>query len=208
MRFHINSPFWRFIDTCVRFSALNALFLISCVPIVTIGPARSALYGTLFAYNDHEDVTLWREYLKRFRAEFVQALASSLLLLVLAVLAVFAMAFWNSLSGGASYVVLPVLIVVAAAVALTFEFCNPLQSRYANSFGNTLRNAAMLPWFSFGYTLALIAIDIAAAAIFVYAPWLRFLFVLFGCAWIAYVKSLIYLKLFSIVEQRRAAYAG
>lgn len=207
MKFNINSPFWQFMSTCTRFALLNLLFVVTLIPIVTIGPARAALYSTVFAYDDHEDINLCHEYVNRFRREFAQALGSSVLFAACGAFAIFAMAFWNSLSGGTSYVVLPILIIASVVVLFTFETYYPLQARYANTFGATLRNALMLPWFSFGYTLALIAIDIAAVAIFVYAPWLRFLFVLLGCAWIAYAKSLIYLKLFGTVERRQASYA-
>lgn len=76
-----------------RYTALNVLFVITCIPVVTIGPALTALYSTVFAYNDHEDINLHREYLKRFKREFLPGLLSSIIFLVLAALIIFGFAW-------------------------------------------------------------------------------------------------------------------
>lgn len=76
MRFNINAPFWRFMDTLLRFVGLNLVYLITLIPNVTIGPARAALYSTMFAYDEHDDIRLVKEYLTRFKREFKQGLAA------------------------------------------------------------------------------------------------------------------------------------
>ena len=60
MKLNINAPFWQFMTQLTRFTALNLLFVVSCIPIINIGPALSALYSTIFAYTDNEDVSLHR----------------------------------------------------------------------------------------------------------------------------------------------------
>ena len=44
MKFNIESPFFQFMNTLATFIGLNVLFLILCLPIITIGPALKALY--------------------------------------------------------------------------------------------------------------------------------------------------------------------
>lgn len=200
MRFNPDSPFWQFVTLCMRYFVLNLLFVITIIPIVTIGPARAALYSTVFAYHDNEDIDLGREYLKRLKREFLPALGSSAIFATLLAAATFAIVFWNALDTDLAYVVLPVLIIAGAVMMLTFEYCYPLQARFANTFAGTLRNAAMMPWAAFGQTLALIAIDVAALALFAFTGWFRIAFVLLGFAWLAYAKSFIYLKAFARVS--------
>lgn len=84
MRFNINAPFWRFMDTLLRFVGLNLVYLITLIPNVTIGPARAALYSTMFAYDEHDDIRLVKEYLTRFKREFKQGLAAWVLVAILA----------------------------------------------------------------------------------------------------------------------------
>lgn len=83
MRFNINAPFWRFMDTLLRFVGLNLVYLITLIPNVTIGPARAALYSTMFAYDEHDDIRLVKEYLTRFKREFKQGLAAWVLVAIL-----------------------------------------------------------------------------------------------------------------------------
>lgn len=95
MKFNIDAPFWRFMSTLARFTVLNVLFVITCIPVVTIGPALAALYSTIFAYCDHEDVSLHREYLKRLKREFVRGLLSFLIYIAVAAVLIFGFVFWG-----------------------------------------------------------------------------------------------------------------
>ena len=200
MRFNVDSPFWQFITLCVRYAILNILFVITIVPIVTIGPARAALYSTVFAYDENESIDLGREYLKRFKREFLRSLGSSVIFVALIALIVFAIVFWNALDTNFAYAILPILIIGGVIVLLTFEYYFPIQARYDNSFKGTWKNALMMPWAAFGKTLLLIAIDVAAGALFAFTGALRIAFILLGFSWLAYAKSLIYLKIFDQVS--------
>lgn len=93
MRFNINAPFWRFMDTLLRFVGLNLVYLITLIPNVTIGPARAALYSTMFAYDEHDDIRLVKEYLTRFKREFKQGLAAWVLVAILATAILFGIAW-------------------------------------------------------------------------------------------------------------------
>lgn len=93
MKFNINAPFWQFMNTLARFTALNLVYLVTLIPIITIGPARAALYSTMFAYDEHDDVNLVREYLKRFKREFKQGLAAWVLVAILAAAILFGLSF-------------------------------------------------------------------------------------------------------------------
>ncbi|RSX54631.1 YesL family protein [Bifidobacterium samirii] len=197
--FNPENQFWQFVALCMRYFVLNLLFVITLIPIVTIGPARAALYSTVFAYHENEDIHLGREYLKRFRREFLPSLASSAIIIAVLAVATFSIVFWNALDTDLAYVALPVLIIVGAIALLTFEYYSPLQARYANSFGATLRNAAMMPWAAFRHTLGLIAIDVAGLALFLFTGWFRVAFILLGFAWLAYAKSFIFLRAFAAV---------
>ncbi|WEV66228.1 YesL family protein [Bifidobacterium sp. ESL0764] len=201
MHFNINSPFWRFMTLCVRYFILNLLFLLTCIPIITIASARTALYSTVFAYDDHEDINLGGEYLHRFAREFLRSLAAFLIFALIGAIIVFALSFWNSLGSNSSYIVLPVLVIAGIILLMTFEFYCPLQARFENSFKATLLNALRIPWATFGKTLAIVAIDIAAIALFVFTKYVRIACLLLGFSWLAYAKSLIYLKIFEQIGQ-------
>lgn len=196
MRFNINAPFWRFMDTLLRFVGLNLVYLISLIPIVTIGPARAALYSTMFAYDEHDDIRLVREYLTRFKREFRQGVISWIIIAMLAAIIIFGIAFWATYDSNASYAPLILLIIAAVLVALIAEYLFPIQARFVNTLGHEWRLAAMFPWRAWPATLALLCIDVIALGIAFYVPFIRVLALLFGIAWAAYAKSLLLLWAF------------
>lgn len=122
MRFNINAPFWRFMDTLLRFVGLNLVYLITLIPNVTIGPARAALYSTMFAYDEHDDIRLVKEYLTRFKREFKQGLAAWVLVAILATAILFGLSFWKAWDTNASYIPLILLVIAAVVVALFAEY--------------------------------------------------------------------------------------
>lgn len=146
MRFNINAPFWRFMDTLLRFVGLNLVYLITLIPNVTIGPARAALYSTMFAYDEHDDIRLVKEYLTRFKREFKQGLAAWVLVAILATAILFGLSFWKAWDTNASYIPLILLVIAAVVVALFAEYAAPLQARFANTTGRLFSLSAMFPW--------------------------------------------------------------
>ncbi|MEE1296910.1 MAG: DUF624 domain-containing protein [Bifidobacterium sp.] len=191
MKFNINAPFWQFMGTLARFTALNVVFLVTMVPVVTIGLAQAAMYSTLFKYQDNEDIKLVREYLKRFKREFLHGFVSGLLLLALVAAVIFGLAFWDAWKSDIAYG--PLILLIAAAVAVVFlgEYLFAIQARFENPLGRQWKLAAMFPWRAFACSLALVGIDLVALTVFAFVPVLRVLMLVFGVAWVFYAKSLV-----------------
>ena len=173
MRFNINAPFWRFMDTLLRFVGLNLVYLITLIPNVTIGPARAALYSTMFAYDEHDDIRLVKEYLTRFKREFKQGLATWVLVAILAAAILFGLSFWKAWDTNASYIPLILLVIAAVVVALFAEYVAPLQARFANTTGRLFSLSAMFPWRAFPCSLVLVVIDVLAAGLSYFVPFTR-----------------------------------
>ena len=201
MHFNLESPFWRFVNTLLRFTALNLLFVVTCIPLVTIGPARSALYGTVFAYDDHDDIPLCRQYLQRFIREFKQSIIAFIIHAVLAAIVIYSLAFWLSMTGAMTYLALIVLIIGAVLLVLSYEFFYPLQSRYTNTVWGFFKLSVGVPMGIPLYAICLLAIDVAFAFLVYYVPFLRVMAIIFGFSWLAYAKSLIYLRAFDRFER-------
>lgn len=146
MKFNTNVPFWQFMNTLARFTALNLVYLVTLIPIITIGPARAALYSTMFAYDEHDDIRLVKEYLTRFKREFKQGLAAWVLVAILATAILFGLSFWKAWDTNASYIPLILLVIAAVVVALFAEYAAPLQARFANTTGRLFSLSAMFPW--------------------------------------------------------------
>lgn len=200
MRFNLNNPVWAFLTTLVHFTLMNVVFLISLIPIITIGPALAAAYSTMFAYIDHDDINLTREYLARFKREFVQAIKTFPVFLVVGAALVFGIFFWLQITSNITYLVYPVLIIAAVVFILTFEFLYPLQARFANTTPRLWKLSLTLPWKVVGHALGLIAIDAVMLILLYGNSIVRIFLLLFGTMWVIYAKSLVLNNAFNRVQ--------
>ena len=71
--FHVDGILYRFLDKVMSFLFLNILWLISCLPIVTIFPATTAMFGVIRKWHREEDVMLLKQFFKLFKENFRQS---------------------------------------------------------------------------------------------------------------------------------------
>ena len=201
MHFNPDNPVMRFLDTLWRFVALNVVFVLTCIPLVTIGPAVAALMSTCFAYDDHEDIPLVKEYFRRFGREWKYALFSWLIFVAVGLIIAFSIAFWVQMAPPWCYVVLVILFFFAAYLVIIIEWFYPVQVRFENKWKRLWSITLKIGWLQMGTSIALIAIDIIVVTLAYFSRVFLVLFLLFGFSWVAYAKSLILLPAFRRVEK-------
>ena len=75
MRLNPDNGFFRFLSLVSDLLMLNVLFIITCLPIVTIGPALTALYSVSLDMIRKRYPTISSSYFKAFKKHFKQGLA-------------------------------------------------------------------------------------------------------------------------------------
>ena len=126
------NPVLDFINTLCNFVALNLVFLITCLPVITIGTALSSLYYVTLREARGEYGYLVRTYLREFKNNFKKGTIAFAILFLIA-----AMIGWF----------------------LIFTCTFPLIGRFENSTKQTLKNAFGLAMSNMKATFALIIID-------------------------------------------------
>lgn len=134
----IMQVFARFADLVI----LNFLYLISCIPVFTIGAANTALYHVCFRMLREEGGVV-KPYFRAFRENFKQATVLWLLLLFVGVPAyLYFDKFYHFESILRYGYVLFVSILTLTGLVGGFVF--PWLSRFQNNVPTTLRNAMLL----------------------------------------------------------------
>ena len=93
MKINLDSPVISFLNKVADFMILNILFILCCAPIVTIGPALSALYTITMREARHEDSYILKPFFKAFKNNFIQSFFSSILYLFLGAVIVYGWQF-------------------------------------------------------------------------------------------------------------------
>ena len=133
----------RFCDIVI----LNLVFLLTCIPIFTIGAANTALYDVVFRMDTDREGKMLPTYFHSFRVNFRQSTIVWLALLLFGVATYLNMTRFSVL-GEHSYLLGYGLFIVSMLVLVLevflFSYSFPLLSRFRNSTRQTVINALLL----------------------------------------------------------------
>ncbi len=205
MKFNPDSPFFQFMNSLAAFIGLNLIFLITCLPIFTIGPALTALYTVTMKEARKEGGYIFSTYFKAFKENFRQSAAAFLIQLVLALVFLFNAHFWggqNTVLGNALMFVMTALLVV---LALTFLYCYPLMARFENSVRQSMKNAFLIAVTHPKSTLGLAGIlAVCLFFCFGFPAFSKVFMILLGFSFLAYCNSMLLVKVFRDYEEDSA----
>lgn len=143
--FQPDSPIIRFLSAVADLIALNLLWLICCIPIITIGPACTAMCYVARKIAEKEAPPIMKTFFHALRDNFKQSLIIFLILLGPSILV--GVYLLMAASGGLDHIPL-IKYLSYLAIAITgvvFSYVYPLLAHFDNTVGNTLKNAFLLP---------------------------------------------------------------
>ncbi len=179
---------------------LNFIYVLSCIPIITIGASTTALYYTTLKMAENNESYVWRDYWKAFKSNLKQA--TVIWLIVFAGWAVIALDFL--IAGGLSMqlgtVVAIGVVIVAVFMGILGLYVFPLLARFDNTVVKTMKNAVMIAIRHLPSTI-LIALIHAAPLLVAFVSIEAFLkgfivIMLFAASPLAYLESKLFVKVF------------
>lgn len=203
MKTKLANPVLDFINTLCNYVVLNLVFLITCLPVITIGTALASLYYVTLREARGEYGYLVRTYIKEFRKNLKSGTAAFAVLFIIGAVLLFNTAFWFGLGGIPAGVVTGIMIIAMIAWLFTFTYTFPLVARFENTTKQTLKNAFCLMMSNVKATLALLLIYALAVFLCIFLAPMKIMMVLFGFAFIAYCQSFIFKKVFEPYEKEQ-----
>lgn len=164
---------------------LNTLFVLSCLPLFTVGAALTAIYQTFFQIETKTSSTLFRTYRTAFAKNFKQA---TFLWMLYLFLAVDAWLILQSVGGGSLLTVWMAGRISRTAVTLfvllyisTIIYVFPIISYFSCNMKQCLLNAAGLAFRHLPGTFLVLLIWTAAAVLIRFAPFLMMIMPAAAC---------------------------
>ena len=142
------------------------LWLLCCIPIVTIGPASTALYYAIVKSVRHGRGYAGREFFGAFKANLKSSLIVWLLYLLLIALWLGGTAANGSVSEGGMMGLLSLLLIIPFALPLPWVFA--YISRFENSVADTMKFSLLLSVKNLARTVLLLM----TAAAFALVAWM------------------------------------
>lgn len=142
--FNLNNPFWRFMGKLVDIFVLNILWIVCCIPIVTIGPATTAVYYVCMKLARDEEGYTVRDFFKSFRQNLRQGMIIGIIMTVLAVILYLDYRFYLALRVGPKGILLGLFFVTLMLYTFEFSYVFALLARFENTVKNTMKNALIM----------------------------------------------------------------
>lgn len=152
---------------------VNLLFILACIPIITIGPAIAGLTKILRNYAREEHAFIWADFWETFKSNFLKAMLIGIIDFVVSFIIIFDLYMYIALNAS------PILRIVALALmfitATIFIFMNyyifPMLITFRLTFKQLIKNAFIFAWIGFWRNILvtiLIAGLTAIAVLYIY----------------------------------------
>ncbi len=184
---------------------LSLLFLVSCIPIFTMGTAMAAMYHTAYKVLHHDRGYVFRDYIESFRENFKQTTPVWLLALLLGgILGAdgYIMGFYAR-EGKIAAVLGGVFLVGMIVWFVWISYLFPYMARFENTGKQSMKNAILFPVIHLPMTVLMIVLAAVIGAVFYVFP---FLIVILPALY-SWIQSYILERVFRkyMTEEERAA---
>ena len=183
---------------------LNVMWLICCIPIITIGASTTALYTVMLRMVKNEEGYIFRGFLKAFKSNFKQSTLIWLILLLLGIVWTVDFRVAGFMPGMAGIILRAIFLALGFILLSVMIYIFPLTARYENGIKATFKNALILTVAKLPYTFLMVAIVVAAVFASLWSAFtLLFslpLWLFFGVSLIVWINSYILRRVFVVFE--------
>lgn len=199
--FSIDGKFFTFITKLSDLLLLNVLFIITCLPIITIGTSLTALYQTTLQLAENTDSYILRNYFSNWKQNLKQGIFIWIPLFLLLILCVFNLSVLPHMPQSLYRIIclcmqFPLLFFLYGVFLYAFS----LPKVYRPSCLDTLRNALFMTFKHLPVTCLCLCISLVPYALIILLPkiagWILSIFIVIGCSGTTYIHSCILQKVF------------
>lgn len=201
--FDINNPIMQSMAKVADLIILNFLFLLCCIPIITIGPAITALYCVTMKLIRDEEGGVVKEFFRSFRLNLRQGIVIHIFFLALAFVLfvdIWFVLYSVSDHGAMTYVLFGASALLVVLGAMTLLFVYPVLAKFENTIGKTIQVAFTLSIRHWPTTLVLAALTAIPIAVMMIPNeaviGFLYLMVIFGFSALAMAQSFFLRKVF------------
>ena len=199
--FSMDSKFFTVMSRVADLVMLNLIFLLCCIPIVTIGASVTALNYVTLKMARNEESYIIKGFFKSFKENFKQSTIIWLIVLITGVILVIDFIITNNMSDDSLMKIMRyILYAVSFVYAMTVSYIFPILAKFENSIKNTFKNAVLMAIRHLPWTILLVIVTFVPTIItmlipevFVYGSLVWFLA---GFSLTALINAYIFVRIF------------
>jgi uncharacterized membrane protein YesL len=168
----LDSRVYRWLEVATDFFLLNLMWLVACLPVVTIFPSTAAMFGVVRDWVRKKEGSLTRTFVARFRENFGQSLLIGLLWTVFGVALFLDFLVANQLSYWPGVVMKSVLVLASTVYAFGSVFLFPVMVHYDTDWKTVIKNSLLLSVGRLPTTIVCLVFVVVTAGLTVVFPFL------------------------------------
>ncbi|UJD04333.1 DUF624 domain-containing protein [Streptococcus infantis] len=191
----------RFCEKVLDIVTVNLLFVVSCLPIVTIGVAKISLYQTIFEVKSSRRVPVFKTYMRAFKQNLKLGLQLGLLELGIFLISVVDLSLFWGQTGLGFQLIKAICLGILIFLTLVMLASYPIAARYDLTWKEALQKGLLLVSFNFVWFFLMIAIILLIIMLLYLSGFTLVLggsaFLLFGFGLLAFCQAGLMEKLFA-----------
>ncbi|WMJ88696.1 YesL family protein [Anaerocolumna sp. MB42-C2] len=156
--FNMDNGFFTALGKFVDLIIISLVWLILCIPVVTIGPATTSLYYAVVKVIRRERGYLVREFFHSFKTNFKTGLIAGIILTVLFAVLVFDRKFATTMTGNQGFILLSIFNAMIFLLICVTLYLFPLLSRFTMGIKQLFKTAVFMAMKHLPTTILLIII--------------------------------------------------
>lgn len=194
--FSMEGPVISVLNKAADLFILNIIFLITCIPIVTIGASMSALYYVTLKMARNEEGYIFRSFFRAFKENFRQATTIWVPSLLMLVVLFFDIRIANQMNSPLQKPLIIGAYFILLILLLMLLFVFPVLAKFENTVRQTVKNALLMSIGNLPFTICILVLTILPPVLITFLPpSLSFIYVLWffcGCSLTALGASYIF----------------
>ena len=191
----------RFCEKVLDIVTVNLLFVVSCLPIVTIGVAKISLYQTIFEVKSSRRVPVFKTYMRAFKQNLKLGLQLGLLELGIFLISVVDLSLFWGQTGLGFQLIKAICLGILIFLTLVMLASYPIAARYDLTWKEVLQKGLLLVSFNFVWFFLMLAIILLIIMLLYLSGFTLVLggsaFLLFGFGLLAFWQTGLIEKLFA-----------
>lgn len=127
-----------------NYCLLNVLWIISCIPIVTISPSTTAMLGVIKEWSAGNEPPIIKTFFYYFKKHFSKSIVVGIIQLVIAIILIWDLLFIWNLEGIVKALLLPLFILFSLFFLFMSSYIYPLMIEYDMTLKQLIRNSFYL----------------------------------------------------------------
>lgn len=168
----LDTRVYRWLEVATDFFLLNLMWLVACVPVVTIFPSTAAMFGVVRDWVRGKEGGLARTFVTRFRENLWQSLLVGAVWTFFGVTLFLDFIVASQLSTGAEVVIKSVLVLATSVYAFGSVFLFPVMVHYETGWRTVIKNSLLLSIGRLPTTLVCLVIVLVMVGLTAVVPFL------------------------------------